>query len=147
MSSGDGWRMSKSQRQQVGRFILDYLRGRGAEGGHQVSFPDGRRLRVLPDGRSTGKYRSHRIVSDLTALDVVWESFSDAGLDPVLWLVGSWAVAGFDWQLLLPETRSDPEAVIGEVLRDFGSTTTPAKLLAELEAAGWSVRPVEETVS
>ena len=57
-----------------------YLRSPASpEGGHLVRFPDGRAVRVLPDGQSTGQGRIRMISRALTELE-------SGQVDPVAYL-------------------------------------------------------------
>jgi hypothetical protein len=70
-----------------------YLRASGAngEGGYEVRFPDGRRVRVVPDGIATTRRR-------LTAVQKALVDVEVGVCDPFLYLVGVLAYTGLAWE-------------------------------------------------
>lgn len=146
------WKPIPQQRRTVdgpnGTLTLDYLRSpdSGGEGGHEVTFPDDRRLRVLPDGRTTTKKRSHTILSGLTTLQYVdWKTGTDTvdDLDPLAYILGLLLAAGADmWEIAGP--RSTPEEIISDVLADgFKGSDAARKVLREIEEAGYKITVTE----
>lgn len=64
------WRVSGEPRPMPMGAQVTYLRSsESAEGGHLVRFPDGRAVRVLPDGESTGQGRIRMISQALGELE------------------------------------------------------------------------------
>lgn len=138
------WKAIPQQRQHIGGYIVDYLRNpdRHGEGGHQVTFPDGKRLRVLPDGRTTTKRRNHTILSGLTHLNDIDaeqpEDSSDPTLGPIPYIVGLLVLDGADsWEIA--DEPISPEQVIAECIADWNPNVTASKILAELEASGLAI--------
>jgi hypothetical protein len=82
----------------------------GQKTAHLVAFPDGRKVRVVPDGRNSGQRRS-RVTSE--ALAAICEQVGGEDhaselardginpiMDPVAYLIGCLAVAGLTWQII-----------------------------------------------
>jgi len=71
------WRAYDAGRPGPAGTRIRYLRSKETpEGGHLVVFPDGRAVRVLPDGESTGQGRLRMIQTALVELE-------SGHLDPV----------------------------------------------------------------
>jgi hypothetical protein len=123
------------------------------ETAHLVAFPDGRQVRVLPDGQNSGQRRS-RVTSE--ALAAICEQVGGEDhaselardginpiMDPVVYLLGCFAVAGLTWELVLPEL------MIGEWLDEWWERREvdrrPGWLLEDLDADGWKIVRKETT--
>lgn len=79
---------------RFGDHSLVYLRATGAngEGGYEVRFSDGRRVRVIPDGTRSTRARLHACSAALQALD-------DGDPDPFVYLIGALTTAGLEWEV------------------------------------------------
>ena len=129
------WKRVPQKRHQVGPFVVDYLReGDRGEGGHEVALPDGRRLRVLPDGTTTAQKRRDRIVGGLTEL----QSLPPGSVDPITYLVGCMYVLGASNYEILGQTIT-PQEIITDCLADWGKDLTAEKVIGELAAAGYTI--------
>jgi hypothetical protein len=140
------WKPDPRTELRFGPYVLTSERD-GQETAHLVAFPDGREVRVLPDGRNSGQRRSRVTSEALTTLHELWQGqhFSDdaPAIDPVAYLVGCFAVAGLTWELVLPEVT------IGEWLDGWfnwpgdrlslDTRDMSRALLYDLDTAGWQI--------
>lgn len=139
------WKAVPQKRQEIGECIVDYLRNpdRHGEGGHEVTFPDGQRLRVLPDDVTTAKERMYAIVSGLTHIeDCTVPEDNPAAIvtfDPVAYVVGCLALRGADrWEIA--SERMTPEEILRDVMSDGWTGPDAArKAVRELEDAGYRI--------
>lgn len=145
------WKTDARSLRTFGPYTLHSERD-GQETAHLVAFPDGRKVRVVPDGRNSGQRRS-RVTSE--ALAAICEQVGGVEhaselardginpiMDPVAYLVGCLAVAGGAWEMVLPEVT------IGEWLDgwfnwpgdwSFDTRDTSRALLYDLDTAGWQI--------
>lgn len=119
----------------------------GSETAHLVEWPDGRRLRVLPDGINSGQRRS-RVVSE--ALKRVCDQLGGedhvselAAEDPggitdlaLTFVVGAIARADLSWEYPPPDLEVSIEEWLAEWLEAGGSAE---QLLHELGVDGWKI--------
>lgn len=124
------WKTDSRSLRTFGPYIV-YSERDGGDTAHLVAFPDGRKVRVLPDGRNSGQRRS-RVTSDaLAALQQPPHIAADAAL---YFFVGLIVVAGLSYELVLPEVTIEEWLV--EWLEAGGSAT---QLLMDLGADGWAI--------
>jgi len=102
--------------------------------GHEVQFPDGRKLRVLPDGKTSIRRRSHVIVEGVEALN----EEGPKRLDPVAYLMGL-LIRNEASELTVIGQEVTADQVISDWLDDWGPDASPTKLLQELASAGFTV--------
>ena len=137
------WKPVPSKSRVVGVYRVDYLRGDGPEGGHDVAFPDGRTLRVLPDGVTTGKFRGDTILAALDTISrvdgIVFRVEGPGFWDPMLYLIGAIARHGIDSWEILDHPALSAERVIADWAADWKGDGDASKLIAELEAAGYKI--------
>lgn len=116
---------------------------------HLVSLP-GRQIRVLPDGASSGQKRSRVIKVALEVMAALrGDSGSLPGFDPMLYLVGSLAYSGLEWE----QITDDPavEDFLDEwlsVMKDWytdESRFTAKLLVADLASSGWQIVKRDDT--
>lgn len=133
---------------------------RGSDTAHLISFPDGRKVRVLPDPDTSGQKRS-RIVSealaDLQGWDEAKAALYKAGMrgtrawdalqrDPFVQLVGVLDLEGLAWEVPGPG-----EVTIEEWLAEWFECMPPTEaataaddLIKDLETTGWKIVRKEE---
>lgn len=134
----------ESQTRQIGPFVVVYLRpDKGSEGGHEIRLPDGHRVRVLPDGRTSGQKRSRIITEALTRAVELHET----GTPPLALIVGHLAVAKLTWELQEPRVGPTLEGVIDEWLEDqhIDPLVDAHSLIDHLERRGYQITRTEET--
>jgi len=111
------WKPVETQSKTVGPYQIVYLRGPGPEGGHEIRFPDGQTLRVLPDGSTSGKYRSKRIVSHLEAVSASFGPGSDSLVRDMV--LGYLIRAGLNVELGEPDRPSPAEIIGADAVREL----------------------------
>lgn len=143
MTARSEWIEVPAQSKQIGPFRVVYLKPRkGSEGAHLVEFPDGRAVRVLPDGRNSGQKRSRTITEALTALS----ELEGAPIDPLTYLIGHLTATDLTWEALEPLREATVEEWLEAWLEVAGVDGRPdmvaREFLHDLEAFGWKIERV-----
>lgn len=129
----NGWK-PQGDPKAFGAYSLQYIKGPDPEGGHAVGLPDGRRLLILPDGRTSTKSRSMALSSLLGDLSL--RSYPHDVT--TAYLVGIFAMYGWRWEI--EEVSESFEEWLTSFLADPGSA---GRMIAAMERAGWVVGRAE----
>lgn len=133
----------ESQSRTVGPYTIVYLRpDQGTEGGHEVRWPyqyEGeteQRIRVLPDGHTSGQRRSRSITEACSAA-------AEAQPDHMLaMLVGHLSLAGLNFEVI--DTSRDPlEQYLTDWLLD-SVFSDGAALIRDLTVEGYQITRLED---
>ncbi len=152
------WVVDGNQQRNIGPYVLVSERD-GDQTAHLVTFPDGRQIRVLPDGSTSGQKRSRvtkLALESLVRLVAHSESLPDGetllppGYDPMLYLVGSLAYAGLSWEQVTDEPTVEDWLAVWLPMMDFETGQfgddgmLAAKLLVDdLGRSGWEIVKTE----
>ncbi len=128
------WQRAKTPSKTVGPVDVYYISRKGqSEGGHDVVFPDGTAIRVLPDG-TTGQRRSRTISWALTKAKYLLDGSPATWDEWVAFVVGHLAVRGLTWEILQPERSL--EDVVEEAM---AAAKDAAQAIARLDQSGWQI--------
>ena len=140
------WKPDPRTERRFGPYVLISERD-GAQTAHLVTFPDGRKVRCLPDGQTSGQKRSRVTTDALTVLHELWQAahFADGpDFEPASYLIGCLAVAGLTWEVV----DADLTVTIEEWLTEWFSEPHPNRslhLLGDLDDDGWQIVRKEAT--
>lgn len=134
------WITEERTAKTIGALRIVYCRPKeGTEGAHQVEFPDGRAVRVVPDGQTTGKRRSTTI---LAACRAIAEVAYPVKLDPYSYLIGVLTDNKLAWEAVDLTAMSIEEWLsewLGGYLGVERSAVLADALIEDLAADGWQI--------
>ena len=129
---------------EIGLYRIESERD-GDQTAHLITFPDGRQIRVLPDGDHSGQYRIRVVKAALVVLlDVAARSESlPAEYDPMVYLYGALCSHNLEWEQVWNRQTIEDWLETYFVISARGDAQGPESALSfirGLEKAGWVIQ-------